>query len=320
VIEGQEEVGGGAILEWVAREPGVFAADAMFIGDMGSVRPGVPTLTVALRGMAVVTVEVRTLTSAKHSGLYGGAAPDALIALLRAISTLHDGTGDVVVEGLLREEWAGGGITEGEFRELAEVIEGMPLIGTGGLGSRIWSGPAITITGIDVPPVDKALNAVPPYARASINLRVHPGQDAGEAQAALMRHLEEVKPLGIQLRASAGATGNGFAARTDSPAYRAAREAWSEAWGAETVLVGSGGSIPLVNALSAAVPEADVLLGGTTDGHANIHGPNERVLLDEFERAVVAEAEFLGRLADQWTAARRGRERRGQAGTESGDE
>ncbi len=297
VIEGMEEVGGGSLLAYVAEHPDLFTSDVMLIGDMGSVRPGVPTLTVTLRGMAMVTVEVRTLASAKHSGQYGGAAPDALLALLRALASLHDDHGDVAVEGLRREEWKGGGNTEEEFRALAEVMEGLPLIGTGTLGSRVWSGPAITVTGIDVAPVDKAVNAVSPYARASLNLRVHPQQDAAEAQAALKRHLEEAMPFGIRLQVHAGATGNGFAARTESPAYRAAREAWSAAWGAETVLAGSGGSIPLVEALSRSVPHADVLLVGTTDGYANIHGPNERVLLDEFEKTVLAEACLLGRLA-----------------------
>ncbi|MEW6555233.1 MAG: M20/M25/M40 family metallo-hydrolase [Actinomycetota bacterium] len=297
VIEGMEEVGGGSLIPFVAEHPDLFACDVMLIGDMGSVRPGVPTLTVALRGMAMVTVEARTLASAKHSGQYGGAAPDALLALLRALASMHDDHGDVAVGGLRREEWKGGGNTEEEFRALAEVLDGLPLIGTGTLGSRIWSGPAITVTGIDVPSVDEAVNAVSPYARASLNLRVHPQQDAAEAQAALVRHLEEAMPFGISLRVHAGATGNGFAARTDSPAYQAAMEAWSAAWGTETVQAGSGGSIPLVNALSHAAPRADVLLVGTTDGYANIHGPNERVLLDEFEKTVLAEADLLGRLA-----------------------
>jgi acetylornithine deacetylase/succinyl-diaminopimelate desuccinylase-like protein len=160
----------------------------------------------------------------------------------------------------------------------------------------VWSGPAITVTGIDVPSVDKALNAVNPHARAVMNLRVHPEQEAAEAQAALVRHLEKVLPFGIKLEIHPGATGNGFAARTTSPVYQAAHEAWSAAWGAEVVKVGSGGSIPLVNALSRVAPAADILLVGTTDGYANIHGPNERVLLDEFEKAVLAEADLLGRL------------------------
>jgi acetylornithine deacetylase/succinyl-diaminopimelate desuccinylase-like protein len=173
----------------------------------------------------------------------------------------------------------------------------MPLIGSGDLGARVWSGPAVTVIGVDVPSVAGALNAVNPHARALMNLRVHPEQDATEAQAALMEHLRASLPYGIELEVTAGATGNGFAARTSSPAYEAARAAWSAAWGAETVMVGSGGSIPLVSSLAAAAPDADILLVGTTDGYANIHGPNERVLLDEFEKATLAEADFFGRLA-----------------------
>ncbi len=297
VIEGQEEVGGGDLTNHVLAHPEAFRADAMVIGDMGSVRPGVPTLTVALRGMAMVTVELRTLAGAKHSGQFGGAAPDALIVLLQALATLHDANGDVAVEGLRREPWTGEAYTDDEFRELAEVESGLPLQGTGDLGSRVWSGPAITVTGIDVPSVENALNAVSPYARATINLRVHPEQDAGKAQSALVRHLEAVRPFGIALDVTTGATGNGFAARTSGPAYTAARAALASAWERETVSAAGGGSIPLVNALQAASPDAEMLLIGATDGYANIHAPDERVLLDELERATVAEAELFDRFA-----------------------
>jgi len=297
VVEGQEEVGGGAFTTYPEQAPERFAADVMLIGDMGNVRPGIPTLTVGLRGMANVTVEVRTLASAKHSGQYGGAAPDALLALMRGLASLHDEVGDVAVAGLRREEWTGGGPDEAEFRRLAEVADGMPLLGTGTLGSRVWSGPAITVIGVDVASVDQALNAVSPYARAKLNIRVHPEQDPLEAQAAVVAHLQQAMPFGIALDARGLETGRGFAAHTESPAYTEARAAWSAAWGAPTVLAGAGGSIPLVSALAAAAPDADILLVGTADGYANIHGPNERVLLEEFEKATLAEADLLGRLA-----------------------
>ncbi len=297
VIEGQEETGGGALTPYPPTNPELFASDVMIIGDMGSVEPGVPTLTTALRGMAEVIVEVRTLASGKHSGQYGGAAPDALVALVQALATLHDEHGDVAVEGLRREEWTGGGVSEDEFRALAEIVGETPLIGTGSLGSRTVSGPAITIVGIDSPSVDGALNAVSPYARAKLNVRVHPEQDADEAQAAVIAHFEKTTPFGISFTVSGGATGNGFAARTDSAAYDAARASWEATWQADVVKVGVGGSIPLVNALQRAAPDADFLLVGTTDGYANIHGPNERVLLDEFEKATLAEADFFGRFA-----------------------
>jgi acetylornithine deacetylase/succinyl-diaminopimelate desuccinylase-like protein len=302
LIEGQEEVGGGELYTLPRDRPDLVDADVMVIGDMGSLAPGIPTHTITLRGMANVTVEVSTLDSPKHSGQFGGAAPDALIVLLQALATLHDEHGDVAVEGLLRDPWTGGGASEAEFRELAGILGDLPLQGSGDLGSRVWTGPAITVIGIDAPPVDAAVNAVQAHARATINVRVHPKQDAEEAQAAVIRHLEQLRPFGVPLIVTPGATGNGFAADTSGPAYDAARTAWSSAWdGREVVTAGVGGSIPLVTDLQTAVPRAAVLLVGTTDGYANIHGPDERVLLDEFERAVIAEADFFGLLAARST-------------------
>ena len=194
VIEGQEEVG-SALNDYPATHPTLFEADAMLIADMGSVRPGVPTLTIGLRGMAQTTMEVETLGGPKHSGQYGGAAPDALGVLLQALATLHDENGDVAVEGLRREPWTGAAYTEEEFRTLAEVKDDLPLVGTGDLGSRVWSGPAITVTGIDITSVDDALNAVNARVRAKINTRVHPAQNADEAQEAVVRHLEADAPV-----------------------------------------------------------------------------------------------------------------------------
>lgn len=296
-IEGYEEIGSGALTSYPVTDPERFAADVLVIGDMGSITPGVPTLTTGLRGMGNVTIEVRTLQSGKHSGQYGGAAPDALLAVLQAIATLHDEHGDVAVAGLRRNEWPGTDQPEEDFRALGTVLDGMPLVGTGGLGSRVWSGPAITVIGIDAPSVDGAVNAVSPHARAVLNVRVHPEQDATEAQAAVMEHLRAVRPFGIELDVQPGPTGNGFFAPSDGPAYAAARGAWADAWGADVMLAGSGGSIPIVSALSEALPNAEALLIGTTDGYANIHGPNERLLLSEFEHATAALADFLGRYA-----------------------
>jgi acetylornithine deacetylase/succinyl-diaminopimelate desuccinylase-like protein len=302
-IEGYEEIGSGALLGYPQQDPERFRADALVIGDMGSLEPGTPTLTVGLRGMGNLTLEARTLESGKHSGQYGGAAPDALIALIAAIASLHDERGDVAVRGLRRNEWEGEQQGEEQFRALGTVLDGVPLIGSGGLGSRIWSGPAITVIGMDVPSVDDAVNAVSPYARAVLNVRVHPEQDAAEAQAAVIEHLRSVRPFGIEIDVRPGPTGNGFAAGSDGPAYAAARAAWAAAYGTDDVLLaGSGGSIPIVSALAGALPEAEALLVGTTDGYANIHGPNERVLLSEFEKATVAETDFFGRYAEAFGA------------------
>ena len=104
----------------------------------------------------------------------------------------------------------------------------------------------------------------------------------------------------IELDVTAGATGNGFAARTTGKAYDAARAALSSAWEADVVSVATGGSIPLVNALHLADPQAEILLLGATDCFSNIHAPNERVLIDEFRKTVIAEAEFFREYAERF--------------------
>ena len=186
LIEGQEEVGSPLEEGYPAANPEPFRADAVLVADGGSIRAGQPSLTVSLRGDARITVEVRTLASNKHSGQYGGAAPDALVVLLRALASLWAPNGDAAVEGLRREEWSGETYTDEEFRKLAEIGADMPIVGSGGLGSRIWSGPAITVLGIDCPGVDGAPASVQSHARAVLNVRVHPEQPAADAQPAVL--------------------------------------------------------------------------------------------------------------------------------------
>ena len=299
LVEGQEEVGSPLEDGYPSVNPEPFRADAILVADGGSIRAGQPSLTVSLRGDARLTVEVRTLASNKHSGQYGGAAPDALVALLRALASMWDENGDVAVEGLRREEWAGETYTEDEFRRLAEIAPGMPIVGTGGIGSKIWSGPGITVLGIDCPAVEGAPASVQSHARAVLNVRVHPEQPAADAQAAVVRHLEAARPFGIPLEITTGATGDGFRARSSGAAWDAMVAAMSEAWGSHTVEIATGGAIPLVKAMSEGVPDAAMFVFGATDSFANIHGPDERLLVDEWEKAVLAEALFLQGFADR---------------------
>jgi len=299
LIEGQEEVGSPLEDGYPAQHPEHFRADAILVADGGPIRAHQPALTVSLRGDARITVEVRTLASNKHSGQYGGAAPDALIVLLRGLATLWDENGDVAVDGLRREEWAGETFTDEEFRALAEIEDGLPIVGTGGIGSKIWSGAGISVLGIDCPAVEGAPASVQAHARAVVNVRVHPEQPSAEAQAAVIRHLETQKPFGVPLEITAGATGDGFRAKSSGPAWDAMVAATEAVWGEEPVLIATGGAIPLVKAMNEGVPDATMFVFGTTDSFANIHGPNERVLLDVWEKAALTETVFFQELAER---------------------
>lgn len=297
VFEGQEEWG-SPLDDYPPQNPDLFACDAMVIADMGNIKPGEPTFTTALRGDTELLVEVRTLPGPKHSGEYGGVAPDALLTLIHALATLHDERGNVAVAGLRDDEWAGDDpIDEARFREMAEIDPDMPLFGDGTVADRLWSGPAITVVGIDAPAVEGAVLAVVPYARAMVNVRVHPKQSAAQAQEAVRAHLTAAKPFGIDLTITDSDAGNGFEATTGGPAYTAARAALETAWGSAPIEIGSGGAIPLVSGLQQAAPNAEILLFGAEDMLCNLHAPNERVVIDEIRRTVIAMVEFFGNYA-----------------------
>ena len=155
----------------------------------------------------------------------------------------------------------------------------------------------MNVTGLDAPQVDGAINAVIPHARARVSLRVPPGRDAVAAREALMEHLRRHAPGGVQVDVTAEAVGQGVRVATDGPAYAAARVAMEQAYGKPAQEIGAGGSIPLIDALRAAVPAAEILLFGAQDPLARIHAPNESVDLAELQRAVVAQASFIERFA-----------------------
>ena len=267
------------------------------MGDVGNAKLGTPTLTTSLRGMVALEVEVETLRAPVHSGMFGGAAPDALLALLRMLATLVDERGDVCLPGLGSDVWRGADYPESQFRADAGVLEGVDLPGMGTVGERLWAHPAVTVIGLDAPPVDGAANAVVPRARAKVTLRVPPGQDAAAAQRVLHRHLEAVAPWHVRCTVTDGALGQGFLAETDGPGYEVVTAAWREAFEADVVHMGEGGSIPLATTFRKAVPGAEIVLYGPEEPGCRIHSSDESVSLAELEHCILAEALVLLRMA-----------------------
>jgi acetylornithine deacetylase/succinyl-diaminopimelate desuccinylase-like protein len=292
VVEGEEEWG-GPFEEYPRSHPELFAADAIVVADVGNARVGEPTFTTALRGMAAVTVHCRTLEGAVHSGMFGGPAPDALMALIGLLATLRDPDGETAIDGIEGFEWDGAQFDEQVFRDLAGVVPEQPLVGQGTVASRLFSKPVVNVTGLDAPPTQGAINAVIPQATARVSLRVPPGQDAVAARDALIRHLQTHAPWGISVSVTPEAVGQGVRVDTGGPAYDAARAAMDQAYGKPAQEIGAGGSIPLIDSLRAAVPGAEILLFGAQDPMARIHAPNESVDLAELERAVLAQTLFL---------------------------
>ncbi len=298
-IEGEEEVGSESLPAFLKTHHERLAADVIVIADSGNWDIGVPALTTSLRGLVRVDVEVRTLTHAVHSGMWGGLVPDALITLSRLIATLHDDAGNVAVAGLVGGPAADVDYPEARLRAESGIAPGVEWIGEGSAVERLWTKPALSITGIDAPKVDGASNTLVPAARAKISMRVAPGDTCEHALARLREHLEAHAPWGAQISVSLVDTGEPTAIDATGPAYDVARAAFTEAWdGVAPVDMGVGGSIPFIAEFLEAYPQASVLVTGVEDPDTRAHGANEGLHLAEWERVILAEALLLKRLAE----------------------
>jgi acetylornithine deacetylase/succinyl-diaminopimelate desuccinylase-like protein len=297
LVEGEEEIGSPTLLPFLETFQDRLAADAVVFADAVNWTADVPSLTTSLRGGATVTVELRTLDHAVHSGLFGGPVPDALTSLCALLATLHDERGDVAVAGLHRGTADPVDLTEATLRADAGVLDGVRLMGTGSLTDRLWAAPSITVIALDAPSLADASNTLQPVARAKVSLRVAPGDDADRACEAVKAHLLAHAPWGAHVTATSGATAAPFTVRTGGRAYQAARQALTQAWGRPALDIGVGGSIPFVTAYAERFPDAEILITGVEDPDARAHGANESLHLLTFERACLAEALFLDHLA-----------------------
>ncbi|WP_149263283.1 M20/M25/M40 family metallo-hydrolase [Actinomadura sp. K4S16] len=298
LVEGEEEIGSPTLGELLDRERDALAADAVVLADSENFAVGVPAFTTTLRGLAACVVEVRALEQEVHSGTYGGAAPDALTALCRLLATLHDDRGDVAVRGLTTARRPEVEYPEERFRAEAAVLDGVPLLGTGGVADRIWARPAATVLAIDAPAVAGASNALAPTARAKVSLRLAPGDDAYRARAALARHLRDHAPWGVKVDITEADLAQPHVVEPHGPVFDAARRAYRAAYGRDVVDIGGGGAIPLVAEFAAAYPEAAILVtspGG--DPACRAHSTDESLHLADFEHACLAEALLLNELS-----------------------
>ena len=297
LVEGEEECTTEHLPALVQGNADLLRADIAVIADGGNVRTGVPTMDTSVRGVTDCTITVSVMPIAQHSGSYGGPVPDAITALCRIIASLHDGTGDVAIEGLRSFPWEGAAVTEGDVRDDSGLYDEVELIGTGPLADRLLAKPAVAVLGFDAPRVAESSNQIVPQARARVSLRLAPGDDPVAAREALVAHLRTAAPWGVRVEIGGDTeAGMGYVVDTSTSAYAAAKEALAEAFGAEVVEMGSGGSIPLVHMLATTFPGIAVLIWGTGDEKSNWHSLDESVDLGDVERLAVTEALFLQNL------------------------
>jgi cysteinylglycine-S-conjugate dipeptidase len=298
-IEGEEENGSRSFKNFLLDHHDQLAADAIVVADSDNWNTTTPALTIALRGNVKFHLKVSTLDHASHSGMFGGAAPDSMLATIKLLSTLWDDNGSVAVDGLTTYDMATPDYSEELFREEAALLDGVSPIGVGSILSRIWAQPTVTVTGIDAPSVMNASNTLAASTMVVISSRIAPGQKASDAFAALEKHLRANVPFGARLEISEIDLGDPFLVDTGGQSVADARAAMFEAWGVEPVDTGIGGSIPFLADLVEQFPAAEILVTGVEDPDSRAHSPNESLHLGVFRRAILTEALLLAKLQNR---------------------
>jgi acetylornithine deacetylase/succinyl-diaminopimelate desuccinylase-like protein len=299
-VEGEEESGSPSLGRLLAAHRDALAAEVIVIADSDNWSTEVPALTVSLRGLVDCVVEVATLDHGLHSGIWGGVLPDAVTVLVRLLASLHDDDGNVAVAGLHETDTSSlkyPVFPAGRVRADSGVLDGVAEIGSGSVPQRLWAKPAITVIGIDTTSVAAASNTLIPRASAKISMRVAPGGDAAAHLDALTAHLHKHAPWGAHVTVTRGEIGEAYAIEASGAVYDAARAAFRQAWCAEPIDMGMGGSIPFIAEFAAAFPQAKILVTGVEDPATQAHSVNESLHLGVLERAAIAEALLLADLA-----------------------
>jgi len=221
-----------------------------------------------------------------------------VMAAARLIDSFYTTDGAVAVAGLTPQIREVPPYDEMLLREEASLLHSTQLIGVGDVLHRLWSQPAITVTGIDAPPVESASNTLLPSVRLRVSVRVAPGQSAQDALDAVRVHIDGNVPFGAEAILEDINLGEAFLDDGEGPAARAAREAMSLAWGKEPVDMGIGGSIPFISSFKQVFPDAEVLVTGVEDPDSRAHGTNESLDLGVLRRAIGTQSLLLLHLND----------------------
>jgi acetylornithine deacetylase/succinyl-diaminopimelate desuccinylase-like protein len=292
-IEGEEEAGSPSFASFLEAHKQQLEGDVIVVADSGNWSTTVPAITTTLRGLASIEFEVRTLDHAVHSGMYGGAVPDAMLALVKILGSMWDENGAVTISGLFSQETSDLEYSEAQLRADSGLLPSTLPIGNGPILPRIWTKPALTLIGLDYPTVALSSNTLVPSVKAKLSLRIAPGDDPERALEALKGHILANNTLGAEITFGAVELGKPFSLGESGWAKTLAEQSLSLAFGEKSVDIGIGGSIPFIAELERVFPKAQVLVTGVEDPDSRAHSPNESLHLEGFRSAILAQLLFL---------------------------
>ncbi|RME48466.1 MAG: dipeptidase [Caldilineae bacterium] len=298
-IEGEEEIGGEHLDDFIAAHTDLLAADCGLISDTAIAAPDQPVIVYGLRGLVYFEVTVRSAEHDLHSGIYGGAIHNPLNALAAIIAAMHDETGRITIPGFYEDVLP---LTESE-RVTLEQIPDTYLEETG--ARKLWGEPQFTARerttarpSFDVHGIVGGYTAegqktvIPARATAKMSLRLAPNQDPLKAAEQFTRHIQNLAPDTVTVTVERKSYGYPALIDRDDPAIVAAANAYRAAFGNQPLFRREGGSIPVVATLQRMLNLPVAMMGfGLPDDR--LHAPNEKFHLPNFYRGIEASIHFL---------------------------
>jgi acetylornithine deacetylase/succinyl-diaminopimelate desuccinylase-like protein len=307
VIEGEEETGSDHLAAFLARYRSRLDADAMILTDTSNVETGVPSVTVALRGLVCVEVEVRALDQSVHSGMWGGPVPDPVLALAKMLAGLVDGEGRVAIPGVLekvrpltpaqREAIEALPVTVEDFRRQARMRPGVRLLGDRHPLETTWWQPTLSVNAIQASNRKDARNIINDVAWARVGVRLVPDLEPETVRQQLEAALRAAAPWGVEVAITPIAGGAPWITDLGHPAFAAAFTALEKGFGHKALAIGCGGSIGFVEPFARALGGAPALLIGVEDPYSNAHSENESLDLGDFQKAIRSAIHLYAELA-----------------------
>ena len=303
LIEGEEEIGGESVAKYVAENPAKLKADVALVSDTALYAEGIPTLCIGLRGLVYTEIEAKGPSRDLHSGLYGGAVPNAVFGLVELLAKLKNAKGVIQIPGMYddveapapaeKQSWETLPFNEPEF--LKKEVGATRLTGEPGYTvlERVWARPTLEVHGIAGGfTAAGAKTVIPATATAKVSMRLVPKQNAEKIVAAYKKFVKENAPPGIEVEVRVLSSGEAIMVNPDHPAIDVAARAFRDVLGRETVFVRSGGSIPIVGDFARHLHIPTILMGfGLPDD--GLHSPNEKYKLSNYYAGIVTIAHFF---------------------------
>ena len=301
MIEGEEEIGSPALITWCAENRNKLKADVIVVSDTSMIDTTIPSITVGLRGLCYMEVEVSGPSRDLHSGLFGGAVANPINILCKLIASLHDEDGRVKVKDFYRDVTRIGDderqlLARAPFnlQQYKESISVPAVWGEVGYSTMERTGirPTLDVNGIwGGYTGEGSKTVIPAKAHAKISMRLVPNQDHHRIAELFQQHFEEICPHYVNVKVTAMHGGQPYLAPLNSEAYRAAHRALTETFGVEPVPVRSGGSIPIIATFEQTLGIKSILMGFGLESDA-IHSPNESFPLFNFYKGIESIALF----------------------------